>query len=124
LKLLQVSSAHVYLTYPFVLSWSCVEAMAAGCVLIGSDTRPVREVIDHGRNGVLVDFHDSEAVADAVIDVLSSPKAYAHMGVAARETVLSRFDKHECVARAVEFVRSIGSARAPEIHRNEELAVA
>jgi len=124
LKLLQVSSAHVYLTYPVVLSWSCVEAMAAGCILIGSDTPPVREVIEHGRNGVLVDFHDHEALADAVVEVLSKPEAYAHMGAAARETAIAHFDKRACVARAAEFVRSIGLAQTPGISQNEELAVA
>ncbi len=123
LNLLQVSSAHVYLTYPFVLSWSFVEAMAVGCTLIGSNTAPVREVIKDGRNGILVDFHDSEAVADAVIDVLSKPEAYAELGAAARRTVLDRFDKRRCVAQAVELVRSIGSKRAFEVDRKGDLAL-
>ena len=63
LKALQVSSAHVYLTYPFVLSWSCIEALSCGCVVIGSDTTPVREVIN-GENGVLVPFFDHEQLAN------------------------------------------------------------
>lgn len=70
LKVLQVSAAHVYLTYPFVLSWSMLEAMGSGCVLIGSDTAPVREVIRHGENGYLVDFFSPPAIARQVLDVL------------------------------------------------------
>ncbi|MEO3715945.1 glycosyltransferase, partial [Roseateles flavus] len=64
-RVLQVSSAHVYLTYPFVLSWSCLEAMATGCYVVGSDTAPVREVLDpgaEGPRGMLVDGLKPEAV--------------------------------------------------------------
>ncbi|NJL07750.1 MAG: glycosyltransferase [Methylacidiphilales bacterium] len=91
LAALRVSSAHVYLTYPFVLSWSLVEAMSAGCVVIGSDTAPVREVID-GRNGLLVPFFDSTQLADCVIDALTYGAHYTRMRQRARETVVERFD--------------------------------
>ena len=60
----RASSLHLYLTVPFVLSWSMLECMAAGCLVLGSDTEPVREVIEDGVNGLLVDFHDVEAIAD------------------------------------------------------------
>jgi glycosyltransferase involved in cell wall biosynthesis len=72
-KVLQVSAAHVYLTYPFVLSWSMLEAMASGCLLIGSKTPPVQEVITHGENGLLVDFFDAPAMAQQIAEVLQSP---------------------------------------------------
>ena len=75
-KVLQVSAAHVYLTYPFVLSWSMLEAMASGCLLIGSATPPVQEVIRHNENGLLVDFFDSSALADTLTQVLQQPHLY------------------------------------------------
>ena len=74
LRALQVSSAHIYLTYPFVLSWSVVEAMSAGCLVIGSDTAPVREIID-GDNGLLTPFFDSDAVAAQTIRRLAGSTA-------------------------------------------------
>ncbi|MDB5801466.1 MAG: glycosyl transferase family 1 [Rhodocyclales bacterium] len=72
-KILQISAAHVYLTYPFVLSWSLLEAMATGCRIIASDTAPVREVIRHGENGVLTDFFDADQLATTMLEALSNP---------------------------------------------------
>jgi glycosyltransferase involved in cell wall biosynthesis len=91
LKALQVSSAHVYLTYPFVLSWSCIEAMSCGCVIIGSDTAPVREVIN-GANGILVSFFDHEQLAKNVIEALAQPRRFQSMRAAARRTAVEQFD--------------------------------
>ncbi|HZY67689.1 MAG TPA: glycosyltransferase, partial [Devosia sp.] len=90
--LLQVSAAHVYLTYPFVLSWSFLEAMSTGCLMIGSRTAPVEEVIEDGRNGVLVDFFDHAGIADAVTEALSHPERYTAMRAAARRTVRDNYD--------------------------------
>ena len=103
-SLLQISSVHVYLTYPFVLSWSLVEAMSAGCVLVASDTAPVGEVIEHGRNGLLASFHDSAEVAEAVIGVLRSPKTHARLGVAARELAVERYERRDCLPKALEIL--------------------
>jgi glycosyltransferase involved in cell wall biosynthesis len=92
LRLMQVSAAHVYLTYPFVLSWSCLEAMSAGCHVIGSRTPPVEDFIIDGVNGSLVDFFDSSALSDAVCRVLDQPGADAALRAAARQTVVARCD--------------------------------
>ena len=100
LSLLQVSSSHVYLTYPFVLSWSLLEAMATGCDIVASDTAPVREAIADRRNGTLVRFPDAGALADAVIDALARRGRTSH-GPEARATVVERFDKRICVPEAL-----------------------
>ncbi len=91
-QLMQVSAAHVYLTYPFVLSWSLLEAMSIGCLIVGSDTAPVREVIEDGRNGLLTDFFDHKALAHKVADALARRAELAPLRAAARETVVSRYD--------------------------------
>lgn len=92
LNLLQVSAAHVYLTYPFVLSWSMLEAMAAGCLVIGSRTAPVSEVIEDGRNGRLVDFFSPDEIAANVIQALERPKLGRELRTEARRTVVERYD--------------------------------
>jgi glycosyltransferase involved in cell wall biosynthesis len=91
-KVLQVSRVHVYLTYPFVLSWSMLEAMAAGCLIVGSRTQPVQEVIQHAANGLLVDFSSPDQIADRVIDALEDARSFASIRQNARQTVLDRYD--------------------------------
>lgn len=93
LAVLSISSAHVYYTYPFVLSWSLLDAMACECLVIGSDTAPVRDVIQPGMNGLLVDFFKPAALADTLIDVCRNPERYAALGRAARHTVVANFDQ-------------------------------
>lgn len=105
LRALQVSSAHVYLTYPFVLSWSLVEAMSAGCLVIGSDTAPVREVVNAG-NGVLVPFFDVERLADVAIDALARPEHFRPRRAAARTMAVRDFDlQRTCLPALTAFVR-------------------
>lgn len=96
LQLLRVSAAHVYLTYPFVLSWSCLEAMSAGCHVIGSRTAPVTDYIEDGRNGTLVDFFDTAALADAIVQTLAArgSERDSAMREAARQTTIDRCDLH------------------------------
>jgi glycosyltransferase involved in cell wall biosynthesis len=110
LKLLQISSAHVYLTYPFVLSWSFLEAMGAGCVVIGSDTAPVREVIEDGRNGLLVPFFDIDGLAGRVIEVLSHPSRFLEMRLHARQHVVDHFDMERlCIPSMIELMNAPAS---------------
>jgi len=96
-SLLQVSAAHVYLTYPFVLSWSMLEAMSCGCLVAASATPPVQEVLEQGRNGLLFDFFDAEALATQVTAALTRPQDYAALRAAARQTIVEGYD----IARGV-----------------------
>ncbi|MEI2301241.1 glycosyltransferase family 4 protein [Ensifer sp. MJa1] len=100
-QLFQISAAHIYLTYPFVLSWSVLEAMACGALVIGSDTAPMQEIVSSGRNGLLVPFFDTDALAGAVCDALRQPEKYTDIRSAARRTVEQRFRLGDCVARQV-----------------------
>jgi len=93
LDALAISAAHVYLTHPFVLSWSMLEAMACECLVIGSDTAPVREVITDGVNGRLVDFFDPDALAVRLIEACRHPDRFADVRRAARRTIIERFDR-------------------------------
>ncbi len=96
--LLQVSAAHVHMNYPFVLSWSAVEAMAAGCCIVASDTPPVREVMHDGDNAMLVDFFDHEALARTIAHALAGGPAVQRLRDAARRSALEDFDRRHCVA--------------------------
>lgn len=90
-KALQVSAAHVYLTYPFVLSWSLLEAMATGTPIVASSTAPVREVLRHEETARLVDFFDIDGIAEEVLETLASPDAARAMANRARHDV-TRYD--------------------------------
>ncbi|WP_353931398.1 glycosyltransferase family 4 protein [Okeanomitos corallinicola TIOX110] len=92
LQVLQASSAHIYLTRPFVLSWSMLEAMSAGCLLIAANTPPVLEVIKDGKNGILVDFFNPEQIAEKVNLALEKPKDMMSIRNAARKTVVKNYD--------------------------------
>ena len=109
LQVLQVSSVHVYLTYPFVLSWSMLEAMSAGCLVIGSRTAPVEEVIRHGDNGLLVDFFSVREIANTVVQVLRHPHHYAQLRTNARRTIVERYDLiTRCLPAQVAMLRQLG----------------
>ena len=103
--LMQVSRVHAYLTYPFVLSWSMLEAMSAGALIVGSRTAPVQEVITQGQNGILVDFFDVKGWELVLTHALANPLDYLALRVAARQTVLDRYDlRRHCLPRLVGIV--------------------
>lgn len=101
-QLLQVSAVHVYLTYPFVLSWSMLEAMSMGCLVVASDTDPVREVIEDGVNGLLTNFFNAPQLAERIVMGLDERKGLARLRQKARSTIVEKFDLQSvCLPRAV-----------------------
>lgn len=125
LSALQISSAHVYLTYPFVLSWSLVEALSTGCVVIGSQTEPLLDVID-GTNGVLTPFFDPSELANRVIEALAHPLRFEKMRALARKTAVERFDARlVCLPRMLSLLGDEKHARSgPGASRREAALVA
>lgn len=109
LPLLKLSACHVYLTYPFVLSWSLIEAMSTACPVVGSLTAPVQEVIEDGVNGLLVDFFDPNGLAQAIADLLRNPDQAQALGQKARQTVLGKFELQQCVARQLGLMQAVAS---------------
>lgn len=112
LNLLQVSAAHVYLTKPFVLSWSMLEAMSAGCAVIGSATPPVAEVIEDERNGLLFDYFSAEEMAERICEVLDNKSLAQSLRREARRTVEETYSLERCLPQQLELIRSMLEARA------------
>ena len=103
--LLQISRAHAYLTVPFVLSWSMLEAMSLGALVVASRTGPVEEVITDGVNGCLVDFFDVEGWSEALINALANPEHLTPLRDKARRTVIDNYDLQQiCLPRLIRFV--------------------
>jgi glycosyltransferase involved in cell wall biosynthesis len=108
ISLLQLSTVHVYWTYPFVLSWSLIEAMSAGAAIVASDTAPLREVIRHGENGILVDFFSVDGLVQAVSRLLDDPLERQRLGAAARLKAIAGYDLNTvCLPRQLAWVESL-----------------
>ncbi len=105
LQVLQASSVHIYLTRPFVLSWSMLEALCTGCLIVGSDTPPVKEVIEDGVNGLLVDFFNPEQIAARVIEALDNPDKMAKIRQRARETIVEKYDLAKLLPQHLDWIR-------------------
>lgn len=106
--LLQLSTVHVYLTYPFVLSWSLLEAMSVGCAIVASNTQPLHEAIRHGETGRLVEFFDTGALAAEVSRLLAAPEERAQLGRQARVFAQARYDlKAVCLPAQLAWVQSL-----------------
>ncbi|RYY74697.1 MAG: glycosyltransferase [Gammaproteobacteria bacterium] len=113
IKLLQISTVHVYLTYPFVLSWSLLEAMSLGCAIVASDTAPVKEVITHNETGRLVDFFDKENLVSQVVDLLQNPTERERLGKMARAFAVKHYDlQTECLPKQLNWVEELLNADA------------
>ena len=111
-KLLQVSSAHVYLTYPFVLSWSFLEAMAAGCPIVASDTAPVTEVMQDKYSGLLVDFYDIDGIVAKVNELIDHKEKYQLLRENARDVIVKNYDLKMLLPKQIEFLKSVANKTA------------
>jgi glycosyltransferase involved in cell wall biosynthesis len=108
IPLLQLSTVHVYLTYPFVLSWSLLEAMSAGCAIVASDTQPLREAIVHNETGKLVDFFDASALATSVCELLSNAAERKRLGANARAFAQVNYDLQSvCLPKQLAWVEQL-----------------
>ena len=107
LEVLQASSVHIYLTFPYVLSWSMMEAMSTGCLLVASDTPPVREMLVDGQNGLLVDFFDVNAIAARTEEALNRQTEYARIRAAARQTIIDKYDWRNIVPRQLAYLEQV-----------------
>ncbi len=108
LSLFDIASVHVYLTYPFVLSWSMLESMALGGLVLGSKTPPVEEVIKHNKNGLLVDFFDFNGISENINMILDNPNNFKSIRKEARKTIIDNYDlRKKCLPRQLEIIEGL-----------------
>ena len=103
----QVSAAHVYLSYPFVLSWSLLEAMSCGALVVGSATAPVEELIQHGQTGLLVPFGDAEALARTLLGAMQRPAALVPVRQRGRQHIQAHYQLRTCLQRQLQLVDAV-----------------
>jgi glycosyltransferase involved in cell wall biosynthesis len=110
-QLFAISDLHIYLTVPFVLSWSLLNALACGVTVLASNTPPVREVVEDGKTGLLVDFFDSDGLAGQACRVLDAPGEYRHLGRAGVEMVRQDYSLDVCLPRMLALYEDAVAAR-------------
>ena len=108
ISLLQLSTVHVYMTYPFVLSWSLIEAMSVGCAIVASDTKPLHEAIVHNKTGLLVDFFDINAWVKEIVRLLDSPSERKRLSKNARKFAIDHYDlRTKCLPRQIAWINEL-----------------
>ena len=113
IALLQLSSVHIYLTYPFVLSWSLLEAMSAACTIVASKTAPLKEAIQDNQTGRLVDFFDTDTLVNVVCDLLDNPQERQRLGANARQFAQQNYDlKRVCLPTQMKWVKQLAHQQA------------
>lgn len=106
-RLLQISSAHVYLTYPFVLSWSLLDAMSIGCCIIASNTKPVLELMKNNYNGLLVDFYDVNQLVEKIEFALDNQDKMQELRYNARKTIVDNYALKDLLPKHIDFIRNL-----------------
>ena len=94
-----MSDLHIYLTVPFVLSWSMMNALSCGCTVLGSDTPPVREMIKHGENGLMAGFYDVDRLSELALEVLEDPEQHRHLGRAGAAMIREHYSLELCLEK-------------------------
>lgn len=107
LKLLQISSVHVYLTYPFILSWSLLDAMSASCCIVASKTAPVEEVLEDGKNGILTDFYDIEAMVEKIEYALDNQNKLQQIRQNARQTIVDKYALKDLLPKHIQLIKDL-----------------
>ncbi len=117
-RLFSLSDLHIYLTVPFVLSWSLLNALACGCTVLASDTAPVREFVRDGETGLLRNFFDVDALAQAALQVLQDPEAHRHLGRAGAELIREHYSLDSIIPRMTAFYEEVADGRVGRPARN------
>jgi glycosyltransferase involved in cell wall biosynthesis len=108
-RLLAMTDLHIYLTVPFVLSWSLMDALACGATVLASNTAPVREMIENGRNGLLADFFDVEGFARTASEVLDDPAKFKSLGQAGAEMIREKYSLDVCLPKMLNLYQRVGA---------------
>jgi glycosyltransferase involved in cell wall biosynthesis len=112
-RLLATSDLHIYLTVPFVLSWSMMDALSCGAVVLASRTPPIEEMIRENENGLLADFFTPEDFAAKAVEVLKDPNAFRHLGQAGEKMIIERYSLEAVLPRMLKMYEDVMARRPP-----------